>query len=575
MSLLLEQLREAASRGHFMHVLRGKLEEDKAKVGVVEALVELQHSGDLDVLSEFKTLEKVDIGYEAFTLVLLFNKFLLEISAPIVDVLDCVVHVEGLMEGAGTIQAFEDYCKKERDRSRSALEVAQESSILLPLISPILISGSTFDFPFFHTRALLLLKSECAITRTQALMACARFSYEGVDGALEETIISIEQLVSVPSDEDQSSVALRALILIASTPGSNNELLSLAVIQKILLDHRPLIVRAAAHAFAMIDIVKAPKLTCMLLGFFETIEVVDKAILDVVSIGLQKYFIADRFLEALEFVEDLLEKHEDLTLSNFGHFSYLLSQAENRSFLEILITRWLLSNNYKLAGSIATLVAGDGRSGIPISVDANILKALPPDSYVLLAKKACAYFFVYPVSAASYIISMMAIQPEKADALVGVLYYPLGMSYPSNVKKYINSLWGPHPSFLQKALNAFHDALSKYHNGLSAAEGAEELQPSAAQRETYYLKFHREMLESFKGARKDSLLTQLMGKPSVILYGNSSINYIYPGSGSERLRQETPMHSVSASMEFPSLDCLDHHQLEYFLRVSKATRISK
>ncbi|MBC3338682.1 hypothetical protein HU732_20440 [Pseudomonas proteolytica] len=576
MSLLLERLRGAALLGQFMLVLRDELKGDKAEAEVVEVLVELQRNGDFDVLSEFKALDKVDVGCEAFSLVLLFNKWLLGVSAPMADVLNCVMHVEGLMAGAGTIQAFEDYCKKERGRPHSALEVALESSNLFPLISSIMIAGSAYDFPFFHNRALLLLKSESAITRAQALMACARFSYDGACGALEKTINCIEQLISAPCDEDQKSIALSALISMASTPGRNNELLILAVIKKILLDHRPLIVRAAARAFAMVDIVKNSQLACMLLEFFEAIPVVDKGILDIVSVGLQKYLIGDRFIEAIEFVECLLEKHESLSLSSFGHVSYLLSRAENRTLLGFLITRWLLSNNYKLAGSIAALVAGDGLSGIPVSADANTLKALPSDSPVLLAKKACAYLFVYPVSAASYIISMMAIlPPEKAESLAGVLYYPLGMSYPSSVKEYINSLWGPHSSSFQSAINTFNEALSEYHNGLSVADGAEELQPSVAQREAYNLKFHREMQESFNGARKNSLLTQLMGKPSVILYGNSSINYIYPGKGDDRLRQETPMQSVSTSMEFPSLDCLEHHQLEYFLRISKMTRITK
>ena len=576
MPLLLEKLREAASRGQFMLVLRGELRKDKAEVEIVEVLVELQRKGDFDVLAEFKALEKVEIGYEAFSLVLLFNKWLLEISAPIADVLDCVMHIEGLMAETGTIQAFEEYCKKERGRPHSALEIALESPSLFPLISSILIVGSAYDFPFFHNRALLLLKSENTIARTQALMACARFSYDGAGGALKKTINCIEEFISVPCDEDQKCIALRAFISMASTPGCDNELLSLAAIEQILLDRRPLIVRSAAQAFAMVDIVRSPKLTCMLLGFFETLQVVDKGVLDIISVGLQKYLISDRFVEAVEFVERLLEKHENLSFSSFGHLSYLLLRTENRTLLGFLITRWLLSDNYKLASSIAVLVSGDGLSGIPISADANTLRALPPDSPVLLAKKACAYLFIYPVSAASYIISMMAIlPPEKANSLASVLYYPLGMSYPSSVKKYISSLWGPHSSSFQNAINAYNDAVSEYHSGLSVAEGAEELQPSVAQRETYNLKFHREMQDSYKGARKDSLLTQLMGKPSVILYGNSSINYIYPGRGDDRLRQETPMHSISTSVEFPSLDYLEHHRLEYFLRVSKATRIGK
>jgi hypothetical protein len=576
MSLILEELREAEAQSQFMEVLRRLLKNDKDKPEIVKALVKLQNNNEIDVLLQFRSINKTDIGYEAFFLSLLFNEWLLEISAPIHEILNCVTHIVNLSEGTGTTQALQEYCKKDRARSESALNIALESPDFFPLLGAIITAGSTHDFTFFHSKALLCLESESDVVRTQALWACAGLSTDGDHTALIQTVYSIEQLVLGSNDENQKSNALRVLISISSSRERDDEELCLTVIEKILLDQSPAIIQAAAYAFASLDIERQPNLASSLIKYFKNAQTIDLSALNIISIGLKKYLTPERFLEAIELVEFIMEKHKSLKFSNLESFSHDLSTPENKDFLESLITRWLLSGNHKLANSVSFLVAGDGRTGVPISVDTKAVKSLPSGSAALLAKKACAYLFIYPISAASYIISLLSIlSPQESENLGNTLYYPLGISYPGSVRRYINGLLGPHQHHVQNTLNKFDERLTEYHRGLSLANDLEELQPSTAQREIYHRKFHQEMSASFKESRKNSLITQLMGKPSVILYGNSSIHYIYPGAGRESIRQETPMHNVTTTIEYPSLDYIDHNQLEYLLRVFKITRIPK
>lgn len=58
----------------------------------------------------------------------------------------------------------------------------------------------------------------------------------------------------------------------------------------------------------------------------------------------------------------------------------------------------------------------------------------------------------------------------------------------------------------------------------------------------------------------------LENSESVLLYGNKSISYIHTGPN-EKVRQEIPLHQISTSIEFPSLQLLDPHNLDLQLRV--------
>jgi len=73
------------------------------------------------------------------------------------------------------------------------------------------------------------------------------------------------------------------------------------------------------------------------------------------------------------------------------------------------------------------------------------------------------------------------------------------------------------------------------------------------------------MAKSMRAAEKKSIFSSLFAT-STLLYGNKSINYTYTGTG-EPHRMETLLSSHSISMEFPRMDNIDPHKINYMLRV--------
>lgn len=118
---------------------------------------------------------------------------------------------------------------------------------------------------------------------------------------------------------------------------------------------------------------------------------------------------------------------------------------------------------------------------------------------------------------------------------------------------------------VQKVINSALSMLENYHAGLKEAWDISELLPSQAQRETHQRFLNRQMTEAHKEVQKNSIINLFTSK-SVILYGRKSINYVN-GPNNQVNRMEIPLQRFGSSIEFPRLEYMDPHGLDYMLRV--------
>jgi len=79
------------------------------------------------------------------------------------------------------------------------------------------------------------------------------------------------------------------------------------------------------------------------------------------------------------------------------------------------------------------------------------------------------------------------------------------------------------------------------------------------------------MSESMRAAEKQSIFLHLVTR-STLLYGNKSVFYMSAGDGASQ-RMEMPLTSHGVSIDFPRMDNIDPHGLDYMLRVFRAERL--
>lgn len=272
---------------------------------------------------------------------------------------------------------------------------------------------------------------------------------------------------------------------------------------------------------------------------------------------------ADKVIKLLESL--LIKNAADLSIEQFGRVCRrLLDNQDN--ILDKLLTRWLLSGIVRLGRCAADLINHSGREHILLSADLNQLQAVSNDIHLFLAKKACGWFFSKPLAAASFMLSLIGSAADnEVKAIAAILFNPLLINYPGCVKKHLQKLPEDSSEKVKQVVAELLMDLDGYHEGLNAAKSLKELQPSVSQREAFQREMNREMSASYKETQKGSFLADIVGKPSVLLYGNSSIHYIQHGSNGEKRRQEIPLNTISASIEVPSIAYLDPYGLDMAL----------
>lgn len=535
-----------------------------------ETIASLHNQGKLNAIIEFEKANRSDESYDFFIIKYIFEDVLPLIQAPVVLVIGCVKHLvfeSGEDMSAGMlITPFIRFCESRFDRPQEVLTIALTNyDERFDLIAPALIAGSNLDLLKYVEKSIELSQHENSHIRIKSIHVLGNINYQNNIELIQQAFEAIRQAVSVNKDGFTFATAIRSVFsLFAMNNAMLEEVIDLMtrileqkddqvlyVLSEILwLNHgeMPLI---------MIELF-LKKLTNVNPQHKGTINNIDHALSDLLKKG--------HTTQVIDFIEKVLINNSQLSIKQFDSFIREISQ--NDALLNSLITRWFLSKRIRFGRCASDLIREHGDNDYILSVDLVQIQRRQAGVHYYLAKKACGWFFINPISAASLMISLIDSAPEEEVQAIGkLLFNPLLISYSGDLRIYINEVSVQSSEKVQKVLSEAIINTENYHNDLRSALNIAELRPSQIQRETYY-RHHRQLMdESFKNAPK-GLLSQLF-KPSVLLYGNRSIHYIQHGRNGEKTRQEVPLQSISHSIELPSLDYLNPHGLDGMLRSFK------
>ncbi|MGS0224802.1 hypothetical protein ACUOJE_23830, partial [Escherichia coli] len=149
-----------------------------------------------------------------------------------------------------------------------------------------------------------------------------------------------------------------------------------------------------------------------------------------------------------------------------------------------------------------------------------------------------------PVETAKFILSIADVASENTiEKLEGILYFPLLLSYPGELKRFFQSCID---SGIQEHLCERLLAKDKLHQtGIEKVSELNELKAPSENLSIYWKNVDRSMQKAIEEASEFSLF-RMFSKPKILLYGNSSIYYIHQGDG-ESIRQEMQMQTFSHS----------------------------
>ncbi len=206
-----------------------------------------------------------------------------------------------------------------------------------------------------------------------------------------------------------------------------------------------------------------------------------------------------------------------------------------------------------------------------MEVNADELPGKDDDCLVFTARKAVGYLFYWPVTAASFVISLMRL--GAIESLKQLILDPLLLNYPGSVQEFLRTRSKSEPAAVSEAIDECLKAIDDYFTKIRPSLSLRELQPSERQRAAFHQSFSQKMSSSFETAEAEMPLLSLI-KRSVVIHGRGSVHRIVHQDGSSH-RADLMFKTLGAEMEFPRMGRIDEIGMQLQLRSFRAARKTK
>lgn len=564
-----EKLLDGCKNGTFLDtVYELYLEDHSEESALNNSLVRMHNKGFLDVISEFKKLGAKDEGRDFFLLRGVLEGILPEINAPISQVMSCVKHLTleagEDMASHTLMRPFRAFCQSDPERPLELLTLATDTiDEEFDFISSAVISGATIDVKEYVEKAVVLGKSKNSTVSQRAVFALGQVDYKGQKSLVEAAVRVIVSAPDAHKDNPFFSVSLRSLSLLFLQDQSCKAQM-LSFIQNHQEEADDQLIHTAAEVLFFENGKIPDDVEICLLKLASKVKPENKGTLNKLDHAFANILKRGEFTKVVGLMEELFEQSNyEISVADFSGLVRELFCSKD-THLSKLVTRWLLSRNVALGRFCCDLFDISHTREIPIQCDLSQLSGEYVNAHLFLTKKACGWLFIKQLSAISFIVSLIDSAPEEQlEEISNIVFDPLLISYPGSVKEYLGSLPDESSERVQNFAASALAKLDEYHDGLDQAYGVKEMKPSEAQRHTYNRHHNKIMSKIHDGAREESIFRSIF-KESVLLYGDSSIHYMYHGG--EKHRQESQMQKVSTKFEFPSLEVIDPHGLSFQIR---------
>jgi hypothetical protein len=572
MKKLDEELLKSLKNETFLDVISDSyLENFDNNGGLIKLLASMHNEGLLDVIYEFRKLNITDKNRNFLLLTGVLGEILPAINASVSQVMSCVRHLtmeaDDNMAAQTLMRPFMGFCLASQQRPSAILSLATETvDEEFDFISPAIISGSKINLLDYVEKAKGLAQSESSTLSRRAVLALGKIDYQNNKGLIKvalEIVISASYKHGGRQDSRFFSISLKSLVLLFKQDENCKSIL-LSFMQNHEEEADDQLIHTAAEILFS-ESGKIPddiemvllELACKVKKESQnTIRNLDQAFSHILKRG--------EFNKVIVYLETLFEQSNyEIPVSAFDSTVRELFKNKD-TYLSKLVTRWLLSRNSALCRCCSDLVDNNRDKKLAIKSDLSQLSGDHSNAHLFLARKACGWLFFRQPASVSFIASLIDSAPEEQlEEIASIVFNPLLINYPGSVKKYLTSLPDGASEKLQGFVSSVLIKLDEYHKGLEGTSEINEMKPSESQRHAYSRLHKKKMSKFHDGVREGSFFLSMI-KESVLLYGNSSIHYMHHSSG--KSRQESQMHEVSTSIEFPSLQYIDPHGLDHLIR---------
>jgi hypothetical protein len=536
---------------------------------ITEALVNLHNESILDLNAQFLQLKRCEERQDFYSLMFIYCSALPKLDCSVIDVVNVFIHLKSEdIPDADFEQAYFLFCKQNIERPKVALNyLLDKLEERHELVQSTLMAAVELDSKWVMEQLSDLAQHENSDVRRQAYLAIGRVSIE--DGcSLEKRFDLLDNASTSEINPKAKSGIIRAAGFFAKQRSSLWSGIN-PVLEKCLKAKESETIHEAAYLLGY-DCKSAPDSTvALLMSYLKQTSPNDKGTFNLLSIVIRNAIKAEKYDIAEDLLRALLLKNDGLRIGNFGHLAHELASERSSAFLNRITTKWFLSGEVRLGKALHDVVSSTGLDGNELFIDQSFLP-LSDHELMFLAQKAVGWFYLHPISAISYLLSILPhASPDTKNQIGKLIYDPLLLSYMGKGKNYLDEKLDSLDYDSQVIVKQLLLDLDNYRSNILDAFDIKELRAPQREVNLYWKDFNTKMSHSINKSKKSSIMD--LFTTQTILYGHDVMSHIHMGS--ETKRSINTMHSFSHSSELPKLSVIDPEGLEIMLRVFRTERL--
>jgi hypothetical protein len=201
-----------------------------------------------------------------------------------------------------------------------------------------------------------------------------------------------------------------------------------------------------------------------------------------IDYGLQ-YLLEKNQEMVVAYLEKVLTRNQELSIKSFESLLQDLYQKHS-DLLNQIITKWFISGDIDLCKAIEKAIIFFNGDKMILSASISQLEEQNSITHLFVIKKAIGWLFYPPISAVSFIVSMIEIlDKDNIKEVEDLLFSFFLVSYPKSVRAYLKSIEKPKTK-TKKVISNLLKRLEEYRSDLNSASNTKELRPSQEQLES-------------------------------------------------------------------------------------------
>jgi hypothetical protein len=558
----------------FVRRTRG-LRNDEVRTLFYSDLINLHNSGLIDVLETARRIEQSPISQTDF-----FNvqQVYVDIIPELEDEIAAMIQaVQALVaRGANDLAAgrpngaFRIWAEK-RGRARAILDEIQPTDL------------KNAAYLFLALLALAKDEAEAALTQAINFLASQNLSAQ-LGGAKaignmqlatteerKRALDALEAALTAGAEDNLVANILTSAVEIVRK-GKSEEERAIRLIDSMCLNAGDQTIHSAISTLMFQEGDLSTAVVASLTRIARKVRLQNTGSIDYLNAAASKLVRQNRINEALEIIAPVIVANRELSsFDQLDSFAYSLLNLEDER-LGLIIIGWLLSLDRALGEAARGLVGKHHGGFLVLEFDPASLN-LSDNQLIVAAHRAIGFLFMYPVTAASLVLSLLDVASDKGRLVIEeILFEPLLINFSGELSDWMRAKTSLSSSAQVVIIERLLARLDEYLDGLHKVGNISEFRPSERERLIENHRQQESMRQTHKEAQKKSILMSIVSR-SVLLYGSQSVSYVSDPNGKKQ-RREMKLKTYKHSIEAPRLDILEPFDLDYTLRLFRAMKVA-